>query len=309
MITAVVVLAGALAMTTDLLLRWHHHARHLTSFGVAIDLVGLRLVAPWTVGLLCALAALNWWRLRVSLPLVVIAAIIEIVPAFLVAMLPPHWMFRPPAEAMELVTSRAVQVAVAAGLGLRLVGLLSAAFRASVVSKLLLPESPVPGAMIVALLPINLGFAVAGYVAINAVVHGWALLAAWLCLAVYQLLYIARGASLIHPQDDAGARRAFRPAMNGRLLLLPAMAVFLLVFLFTNQNSLDRPLVDLHWLRSHWVFLVGILTNYVLTLVVGVDLIVHGVARLSAGRASGTERPHELEETLTKKARSVLEVE
>jgi hypothetical protein len=307
LVAAAVVLSGAVATSTDLLLRWSHHARHLTDLGVAIELIGLRLLLPWLVGALCLAAAATWSRLRLSLPLVVAAAILEIVPAFLLSMLPPHWMIRPPAAEIDVFTSRAVQIGIAAGLALRLVGLLSAAFRASVVAKLLMPESPVPGATIAALLPINLGFAVAGYVAINAVVHGWLLLAAWLCIVLYQLLFLARGTALLHPQDEASARLAFLPAMRGRLVLIPATAIFLALFLLTSHNSLERPLVTAHWLRGHWVFLVGILTNYVLTLVVGVDLIVHGVSRLSARRSETSSPRRELERRLEEKSTAIVQ--
>lgn len=306
-ITTIVVLAGAVAMTIDISLRWDHLIRHRTLLGIAVDIVGLRLITPWVVGVLCAAAALSWTRLRVSFPLVVAAATIEIVPPFLAAMVPPHWMHVAPNEAAEALMSRATQVAIAAGLALRLIGLLSAGFRAAVVSKFLLPESPVPGATIAALLPINLGFAVAGYVAINAMVHGWALLGAWLCLVVYQLLYVARGTALLHPQEEVDAARAFVPAMRGKLVLLPLMAVLMGIFLFTSHNSLDRPIVDAHWLRHHWVFLIGIFTNYALTLVVGVDLFMHGVARLSARRRGAVAERHLLEERLVAKATSIVE--
>ena len=305
--TTVVVLAGAAATTIELSLHWEHLVRHRTWLGVAIDLVGIRLLAPWAVGLLCAAAALSWTRLRVSFPLVVTAAVIEIVPSFLAAMVPPHLMHISPVPEADMVSAGAMRVAVAAGLALRLIGLLSAAFRASVVAKFLLPESPVPGATIAALLPINLGFAVAGYVAINAVVHGWALLAAWCCLVAYQLLYVAKGTALLHPQDDADAARAFVPAMRGKLVLLPLMSILLGVFVLTSQNSWGKPIVDLHWIRHHWVFLIGIVTNYALTLVVGVDLFMHGVARLSARRRGAAAERHVLEERLVAKATSIVE--
>lgn len=280
-LTTLVVVAGAAATSTDFLLRWEHLVAHRSELGVLLDVVLLRLVSPWLVALLCLAALWQWRHLRWSRRLVLAAAAIELLPSFLIAMLPPSWLVPSSDSALGAMGSHALRLALAAGLAMRLVGILSAAFRSAVVVKLLLPESPVPGAMIAALVPINLGFAVAAYVGVNAGVQGWPFAAAFACLVLYQLAYMRRGRSLLRPQDDPEVARAFRPAMRARVVVMPLMGAFMLLFLFTSANSLGKPIIDGAWLAKHWVLLVGIATNYALTLVAGVDLIVAGVVGMT----------------------------
>src|SRR5262245_20516000 len=124
-VATAVVFASAVAMSVDLLLRWDHHARGRTELGKVLDLVLLHGVAPWIVVLLCA-GALAWWtRWSRSRWLVLVAAAVEVLPAFAIAMLPPSWMFTAEQDALGLLGFHALRLATAVGLALRITGVLS----------------------------------------------------------------------------------------------------------------------------------------------------------------------------------------
>jgi hypothetical protein len=218
-------------------------------------------------------------------------------------MLPPAWLHGTAEEGFAAFGVHPLRLALAAGLALRIVGILSAAFRAAVVARVVLPEAAVPGAIITALTPINLGIAIVYYVAVNSAVQGWVLLGAWLCFVAYQLSYLHRGAALLRPQGPEAARRLFLASRCAKLTLLPAALALMLVFLLTGQNSLGKPIIQAAALERHWQLLCSLLTNYMVTLVAGADLILHGVSSLAAG---GDEDLRPLEDALASKARSIV---
>jgi hypothetical protein len=301
-VATIVVLACAAAGTADSLSRWQRHVEGRTPLGVALEVVFLPVVAPWLVGLLCFLAAASWKRWRTSRRLIIAAAAIDVLPAFAIAMLPPSWLHGT-ADEFAALGIHPLRLALAAGLALRILGVLSAAFRASVVAKVIVPEAAAPGAIIAALTPVNLGFAVVYYVAINSAVQGWAFLGAWVCLVTYQLSYLHRVAALLRPASPAEARRIFHASKCAKVTLLPATLVLISIFVLTGQNSLGRPILNVALLERHWQLLCAVLTNYMVTLVAGVDMILHGVASLAGHDDEGLRS---LEGDLQAKARSMM---
>ncbi|MFO0872702.1 MAG: hypothetical protein U0575_01845 [Phycisphaerales bacterium] len=301
-VATAIVFVSASVTTLDLSLRWSRHTHGRSDLGVILDLFVLRIAMPWLVCLLCAAALLGWRHLRRSRRIVFVAALLEVLPAFLIAMLPPSWLLVGADEILGSLGVHALRLATAVTLALRIVGVLSAAFRSAVVTKLLVPESAVPGAIVAALTPINVGVSVAMYVAINSFVQGWAFVGAWGCFVAYQLSYLGGGAALMRPSDQEGAVRLFRLPARGRFTLLPMAGVLLLIFLFTPLNSLDQPVISAAALRRHWPDIFSLLTNYAVTLVAGVDLIVHGITGLAYRR---DESMRSRDERLAEKARSV----
>lgn len=301
-IATVVVLTCAAITTGDLLLRWDHLVRDRTALGVALDLVGLRIAAPWVVGLLCLAALRSWTRLRRSRHLVLAAAALEVLPAFMIAMLPSSWLAVHRTDLFGPLGLHVLRLATAVGLALRIGGVLSAAFRSSVVAKLLVPESAVPGAIAAALTPINIGVTVVMYVAVNSIAQGWALVAAWCCFVLYQLSFLLGGSSLLRGCRPAEASRLFRVSRRGKTTLLPFAALLLAIFFLTPMNSLGQPVITPRALEHQWPLALAFLTNYVVTLVAGVDLIVHGIAGLAFRR---DDTMHALDTALSEKASAV----
>ena len=301
-IATAVVFACATITTVDLLLRWEHHVHDRTTLGVGLDLVGLRIVTPWTVGLLCLAALGSWTRLRQSRRLVIAAAALEVLPAFAIAMLPSTWLEVHRTDLLGPLGLHVLRLATAVGLALRISGVLSAAFRSSVVTKLLVPESAVPGAIVAALTPINVGVSVVMYVAVNSVAQGWALLAGWACFVLYQLSFLVGGAAMLRPCGPRDASRLFALSRRAKTTLLPFAGILVMLFFLTPLNSLDEPVITPRALEHQWPLALAFLTNYAVTLVAGVDLIVHGIAGL-AFRRDDTMRA--LDETLAAKTRAV----
>jgi hypothetical protein len=282
LLAAAVVLVAAVVRSGHLLLYWETYEHHHTALGVVLMGVVMHGLVPWGTFVAVVLGLRRWTHLSGSRRWLVVAAALEIVPTFLLALIPPDWMLRPVQQDLVLVGMiAALRLSDAAMLSSRLLGVLSAGFRSATAARYLLPESPLPGAIMTTLIPMNLGTSIVFFVLLNSFVQGWLLTVGFIAFIVFELSYLVVGRRLIRGCLPEELPAVFRVVGVSRLVFLPAAAIMIVLFLFTSMNSLGAPLLTVQRLEHVWLTGVTFLVNYFVTLAAGTDLLVRGAAGLA----------------------------